>query len=32
MAPLVIVGERYFGSAKPAKVSKYLAEGAADEN
>jgi NADH:ubiquinone oxidoreductase subunit E len=32
MAPLVIVGERYFGSAKPAKVSKYLAEGGADEN
>ncbi len=32
MAPLVIVGETYFGSAKPAKVSKYLAEGGADEN
>ena len=32
MAPLVIVGERYFGSAKPAKVSKYLAAGADDEN
>jgi NADH:ubiquinone oxidoreductase subunit E len=32
MAPLVIVGEQYFGSAKPAKVSKYLAEGCADEN
>ena len=32
MAPLVIVGEQYFGSAKPAKVSKYLAEGGADEN
>jgi NADH:ubiquinone oxidoreductase subunit E len=32
MAPLVIVGEKYFGSAKPAKVSKYLAEGGADEN
>jgi NADH-quinone oxidoreductase subunit E len=32
MAPLLIVGERYFGSAKPAKVSKYLAEGGADEN
>jgi NADH-quinone oxidoreductase subunit E len=32
MAPLVIVGERYFGSAKPAKVSKYLAEGGVDEN
>jgi NADH-quinone oxidoreductase subunit E len=32
MAPLVIVGEKYFGSAKPAKVSKYLDEGGADEN
>ena len=32
MAPLVIVGETYFGSAKPAKVSKYLDEGGADEN
>jgi NADH:ubiquinone oxidoreductase subunit E len=32
MAPLVIVGENYFGSAKPAKVCKYLDEGGADEN
>jgi NADH-quinone oxidoreductase subunit E len=32
MAPLVIVGEQYFGSAKPARVSKYIAEGGADEN
>ena len=32
MAPLVIVGEKYFGSAKPAKVHKYLDEGGADEN
>ncbi|MBD3855712.1 MAG: NAD(P)H-dependent oxidoreductase subunit E [Acidobacteria bacterium] len=32
MAPLVIVGEKYFGSAKPARVSKYLTEGGADEN
>ena len=32
MAPLVIVGEKYFGSAKPAKVSRYLDEGGADEN
>jgi NADH-quinone oxidoreductase subunit E len=32
MAPLVIVGEKYFGSAKPAKVCKYLDEGGADEN
>ncbi len=32
MAPLVIVGEKYHGSAKPAKVPKYLAGGGADEN
>jgi NADH-quinone oxidoreductase subunit E len=32
MAPLVIVGEKYYGTAKPAKVSKYLDEGGADEN
>ena len=32
MAPLVIVGGKYFGTAKPAKVSKYLDEGGADEN
>jgi len=32
MAPLVIVGDTYFGSAKPAKVSKYLDQGSADEN
>ena len=32
MAPLEIVGEKYFGSAKPAKVAKYLDEGGADEN
>ena len=32
MAPLVIVGEKYYGSAKPARVSKYLADGGADEN
>jgi len=32
MAPLVIVGEKYFGTAKASKVSKYLDEGGADEN
>ena len=32
MAPLVIVGEKYFGSAKPARVSRYLDGGGADEN
>ena len=32
MAPVVIVGEKYHGSAKPAKVPKYLAGGGADEN
>jgi len=32
MAPVVIVNEKYFGTAKPAKVSKYLADGGADEN
>jgi NADH-quinone oxidoreductase subunit E len=32
MAPVVIVDEKYHGTAKPAKVSKYLAEGGADEN
>ena len=28
MAPLVIVGEKYFGSAKPSRVAKYLSESA----
>ncbi len=32
MAPVVIVGDKYWGSAKPAKVSRYLAKGANDEN
>jgi NADH:ubiquinone oxidoreductase subunit E len=32
MAPLVIVGEKYFGTAKASKVPKYLDEGGADEN
>jgi len=27
MAPVMIVGEKYHGSAKPARVGKYLAEG-----
>jgi NADH-quinone oxidoreductase subunit E len=30
MAPVVIVGDRYWGSAKPSRVSKYLAEGGDD--
>ena len=32
MAPVMIVGEKYWGSAKPARMSKYLAEGGHDEN
>ncbi|MGE5235888.1 MAG: NAD(P)H-dependent oxidoreductase subunit E [Acidobacteriota bacterium] len=33
MAPVVIVGEKYHGSAKATRVSKYLAAGGAgDEN
>ena len=32
MAPVVIVGEKYWGSAKPARVSRYLAKGGNDEN
>jgi NADH-quinone oxidoreductase subunit E len=32
MAPVVIVGEKYWGSAKAARVAKYLAEGGSDEN
>ena len=32
MAPVVIVGEKYWGSAKPSRVGKYLAEGGSDEN
>jgi NADH-quinone oxidoreductase subunit E len=31
MAPLVIVGDKYWGSAKPARVSKYLADGDNDD-
>jgi NADH:ubiquinone oxidoreductase subunit E len=30
MAPVMIVGEKYRGNAKPARMSKYLAEGSAD--
>jgi NADH-quinone oxidoreductase subunit E len=32
MAPVMIVGETYFGTAKSTKVSKYLDVGGADEN
>jgi NADH-quinone oxidoreductase subunit E len=32
MAPVLIVGEKYWGSAKSARMAKYLAEGADDEN
>jgi NADH-quinone oxidoreductase subunit E len=31
MAPVMIVGETYRGNAKPARVSKYLAEGGSDD-
>ena len=32
MAPVMIVGEKYWGNAKAARMKKYLAEGGADEN
>ena len=32
MAPVMIVGDTYRGSAKAARVAAYLAEGGADEN
>ena len=32
MAPVMIVGEKYWGSAKPARVSKYLGQGGSDAN
>jgi NADH:ubiquinone oxidoreductase subunit E len=32
MAPVLIVGEKYWGSAKSARMAKYLAEGGDDEN
>ena len=32
MAPVMIVGEKYWGSAKSARMATYLAEGGNDEN
>jgi NADH-quinone oxidoreductase subunit E len=32
MAPVVIVADKYWGSAKPTRVKKYLAKGGDDEN
>jgi NADH-quinone oxidoreductase subunit E len=32
MAPVMIVGEKYWGSAKPARMETYLAGGGDDEN
>ena len=32
MAPVMIVGEKYWGSAKPARVPKYLGTGGGDAN
>jgi NADH-quinone oxidoreductase subunit E len=32
MAPVMIVGEKYWGSAKSARMAKYLAEGGNNEN
>ena len=32
MAPVMIVGEKYWGGAKPARVSKYLGTGGGDAN
>ena len=32
MAPVMIVGEKYQGNAKPARVRKYLDDGGNDEN
>jgi NADH-quinone oxidoreductase subunit E len=31
MAPVMIVGEKYWGNAKPVRVPKYLAEGGDDD-
>jgi NADH:ubiquinone oxidoreductase subunit E len=31
MAPVMIVGEKYWGNAKPVRVGKYLAKGGADD-
>ena len=32
MAPVMIVGERYVGNAKPVRMEKYLEEGGEDAN
>lgn len=32
MAPVLIVGDKYWGSAKPARMAKYLGGGGDDEN
>jgi NADH-quinone oxidoreductase subunit E len=32
MAPVLIVGDKYWGNAKSARMAKYLAEGGDDEN
>jgi len=32
MAPVMIVGEKYCGQAKPARMASYLAEGGNDED
>jgi NADH:ubiquinone oxidoreductase subunit E len=32
MAPVLIVGDTYWGSAKSARMARYLAEGGDDEN
>ena len=32
MAPVMIVADKYWGSAKPTRVKKYLAKGGDDEN
>jgi len=31
MAPVMIVGEKYWGNAKPARVTKYLGKGSGDD-
>lgn len=31
MAPVMIVGEKYWGNAKPARVGRYLDKGGADD-
>ena len=32
MAPVLVVGEQYHGSAKPVRMAKYLGEGGKDAN